>query len=118
MSEYTVNISDLDKRITFQKFTVDTNENGFPIEDWMYYKKVWASMNNLFGKEFYSAKAVQSEKTIEFVMRYSKDLEVLLDENSTNLYRIFWNNRVFDITFVDDIKYQHEWLKIKAMVSE
>ncbi|WP_454053969.1 phage head closure protein [Clostridium sp. Marseille-Q7071] len=32
-------------------------------------------VNNLWGKEFYAAKAVQAENTVEFVCRYSKDLE-------------------------------------------
>lgn len=116
MSEYQVNIGDLDKRITFQKYTSYINDNGFPVEDWVFYKKVWSKVNNLFGKEYYSAKATQSENTIEFLMRYSKDLEVLLEKDGTKLYRIFWNNREFNITFVDDIKYHHTWLKVKAMV--
>jgi SPP1 family predicted phage head-tail adaptor len=116
MSDFTVKTGDLDKRISFQKLTSGQNNNGFPEEIWLDYKPVWATMNNLFGNEFYSAMAVQSETTIEFIMRYSKDLEVLLEKDGTKLYRIFWNGKAFNITFVDDIKYQHIWLKVKAMV--
>lgn len=108
--------SELDKRITIQKFTsTTTNENGFPIEDWVAYKTVWASMNNLWGKEFYVAKAINAENTIEFIVRYSTDLVVLLEKDGSKVYRIYWNQKAFDITFVDNIKYENKWLKIKAI---
>ena len=108
---FNVNIGKLDKRITIQKFSTTQNENGFDIEDWVDYKTIWASVNNLWGKEFYSAKAVNMENTVEFVVRYSRDLENI----STKEYRIFWNGRNFDITFVDNIQYENKWLKIKAI---
>lgn len=108
---FNVNIGKLDKRITIQKFSTYQNENGFDIEDWVDYKTIWASINNLWGKEFYAAKAVNAENTVEFVVRYSRDLENI----STKEYRIFWNGRNFDITFVDNIQYENKWLKIKAI---
>lgn len=106
-----MDIGKLDKRITIQKFSTIQNENGFDIEDWVDYKTIWASINNLWGKEFYAAKQVNMENTVEFVVRYSRDLENI----SIKEYRIFWNSRAFDITFVDNIKYENKWLKIKAM---
>ena len=118
MSDFKVDISKLNKRITIQKDATYTDKSGFPVEKWDDYKTVWASMNNLFGAEFYSAMATQSEKTVEFIVRYSKVLEVLLEKNGTKLYRIYWNKRTFNITFVDDIKYQHLWLKIKTLEVE
>jgi SPP1 family predicted phage head-tail adaptor len=65
----------------------------------------------LFGNEFWSAKTVQSENTVEFVTRYCNDLAGV---NSTE-YRILWRNRKFNITFIDNIKYENKWLKIKAV---
>ena len=106
----------LNKRITIQKYTTTQNENGFDIPEWIEYKPIWASVNNLFGKEFYAAKAIQEETTVEFIVRYSKDLEVLLEEGGTELYRIYWNKRAFDITFADNIQYANKWIKIKAKV--
>jgi len=117
MADFVVDIGKLDKRITIQKFESGTNENGFPIEEWVFYKTVWASINNLFGKEYYAAKAVQSENTVEFLIRYSSDTKLLLETNGTKEYRIFWNLKAFNITFVDNIKYENKWLKIKAEVS-
>lgn len=106
-----MDIGKLDKRITIQKFSTIQNENGFDIEDWVDYKTIWASVNNLWGKEFYAAKQVNMENTVEFVVRYSRDLENI----STKEYRIFWNNRAFNIIFIDNIQYENKWLKIKAM---
>lgn len=111
MSDFKVNIGQLNKRITIEKYTTINTENGFDEEKWVNYKTVWASINNLFGKEFYAAKAIQAENTVEFIVRYSKDLEVL---NSKD-YRILWNKKSYNITFIDNIHYQNKWLKIKAI---
>lgn len=104
-------ISELNKRIKFQIYSVSFNENGFEVEEWTDFKTVWASVNNLFGKEYWEAKTIQAEKTIEFKIRYSKDLKDL----NTKKYRIMWDNRIFDITFIDNVKYQNNFLKIKGV---
>lgn len=119
---FKVNIGDFNKRIVIQKYTTTQNENGFDIEEWDDYKTVWASMNNLWGKEFYAAKSTNSENTIEFIVRYSKDLEkintkeyrikTIKDKNATKEKDKY---RYFDITFIDNIKYENKWLKIKAI---
>ncbi|EPY2275485.1 phage head closure protein [Clostridium sporogenes] len=122
MSNLNVDIGKMDKRITIQKFSTTQNENGFDIEEWDDYRTLWASMNNLWGKEFYAAKSTNSENTIEFIVRYSKDLKNI----NTKEYRIKtikYKNatkekdkyRYFDITFIDNIKYENKWLKIKAI---
>lgn len=122
MGDFKVRVGDLRHRITIQKYTTIITDNGFDEEKWTDYKTIWASMNNLFGKEFYAAKAVQAENTIEFVVRYSKDLGVL----DSKEYRIKvlknkdadkeeYKYKFFNITFIDNIKYANKWLKIKAI---
>lgn len=102
----------LNKRIAIQKFNgMKQNDNGFDIPEWIEYKTVWSNVNNLWGKEFYAAKSVNAENTVEFIVRYSKNLEVI----NSKEYRIFWNKRVFNITFIDNIQYKNKWLKIKAI---
>ncbi|ABS40873.1 phage head closure protein [Clostridium botulinum] len=117
-----VKTGEMRHRITIQKYTTTQNENGFDIEEWDDYKTVWASMNNLWGKEFYAAKATNSENTIEFIVRYSKDLKnintkeyrikTIKDKNATKEKNKY---RYFDITFIDNIQYKNKWLKIKAI---
>ncbi|WP_017416769.1 phage head closure protein [Clostridium tunisiense] len=104
----------LDKRITVQKCgPVETNDNGFPTKADGYsdYKTIWGSINNLFGKEFWAAKTINSENTVEVIIRYSKEFEEL----NSKTYRIKWKDRVFNITFVDNIRYENKWIKIKAI---
>lgn len=105
-----MNIGKMNKRITIQKFTVIQNENGFDKEEWINHKTVWASVNNLSGKEFYTAKAVQAENTVEFTIRYGKYSENIDTKN----YRIAWNGRFYNITFIDNIQYKNTFVKIKA----
>jgi len=100
----------LNKRITIQTMK-DTKVSGFNTTGWVDYKTVWASINNLFGKEYWSAKACNAENTLSIEIRYSKDLEVL----NTKKYRIKWGNRLFDITSIDNVMYANKVLKIKAM---
>ncbi|HIG0362060.1 phage head closure protein [Clostridium sporogenes] len=117
-----VNIGEMRHRITIQKYNTYQNENGFDIEKWIDYKTVWAGMNNLWGKEFYAAKATNSENTIEFIVRYSKDLEKINSKEyriktikDKNAIKEKDKYRYFDITFIDNIQYKNKWLKIKAI---
>ncbi|NMM65493.1 phage head closure protein [Clostridium sp. P21] len=122
MADFKINIGDLRNRITIQKFATVQNDNGFDVEEWQDYKTIWANMNNLYGKEFYAAKAVQSENTVEFVVRYSKDL-ICLDSKNYRI-KVIKNKeaekeedkyRFFNTTFIDNIQYKNKWLKIKTI---
>ncbi|NKF05300.1 phage head closure protein [Clostridium gasigenes] len=109
--DYKINIGDLNKRITIQELKTITTDNGFEEEKWVDSKTVWAKVNNLFGKEFWSAKAINQENSLDFIIRYSKDLSIL--DSKTN--RIYWNERAFNITFIDNIQYKNTWIKIKGI---
>lgn len=50
---------ELKHKITFQKLTSTTNENGFEVEVWEDYSTVWAAVSNLIGREYFVAAAVQ-----------------------------------------------------------
>lgn len=136
MSRYATNsgiskISDLNKKITIQKLmgTIQ-NENGFEEEQWSDFITLWASKNNLFGREFWSAKAVQEEKTVEFRIRYGKWINMIDTKN----YRIRHGKKtvdnlgadgeiigtkeidvIYNITFIDNVKYENTWVKIKTL---
>lgn len=101
----------LDKRITLQQLVPIVNKIGFDDEDWVDIKPIWASVNNLWGKEFWSAKAVEAEKTVEFIVRYSKELEAM----DSKKHRIYWNKKAYNVTFIDNKKYENKWLIIKTM---
>lgn len=103
----------LDKIIYIEILDEDNpvvTENNFEIPNWKPKHKLFCSSNNLFGKEYWSAKAVQSEKTTVFTVRYSKTIENLDTEKS----RIIFNDKPYDIQFIDNVKYENKWIKIKA----
>ena len=101
-------IGKLNKRITFQKFATTVNENGFEVQEWVTFSTVWANIGNLFGKEYYAAAAVQEEKTVKFTVRYIKDLDTDM--------RILFDEKYYNITFINDINYAHKFLEVKAML--
>lgn len=102
-----MNIGDLNKRITIQKLTSTVNENGFPQEKWDNYITSWSSVSNLNGREFLAAQAIQAEKTIKFIIRYT--------ENIDETMRIFFKGKQYNITFIDDIKYSKTFMEIRAL---
>lgn len=102
-----MNVGNLNKRITIQKLTNTVNENGFNEEVWATHKTVWSSVNNLFGREFFEAKAVQAEKTIKFVIRYMSDIDETM--------RISFQGKQYNITFINNIKYSNNYIEVKAL---
>ena len=100
-------IGKLNKRITFQSFTTITNDYGFEIQEWADYTTVWASANNLNGREYFAAQAVQAEKTVKFTIRYNKNINESM--------RIIFEGNNYDISSIDNIKYGNEFMEIKAL---
>lgn len=83
-------------------------EDGFLKDGWKPIKRVWASANKLFGKEYWSAKEYGAEDTVIFTIRFNacKDLNVK--------DKILFNDRTFNIIDVDNVMFRNEELKIKA----
>ncbi len=102
----------LNKKIIIQKFETITSTNGFEEEKWVDWETVWASKNNLSGKEYFAAKQFNEEKTVKFEVRYQKKLEEEMD--SIN-YRIIHDGKIYNITYIDNYMYKNEWLVIKAL---
>ena len=102
-----VEIGDLRHRITFQKHTTTINENGFEVETWEDVKTVWAAASNLHGREYFAAAAVQAENTVKFTIRYLPNLDTTM--------RISFRDKTYNITAIDNIKYQNRFIEIKAL---
>ncbi|MGI5872669.1 MAG: phage head closure protein [Bacillota bacterium] len=101
-----MNPGELDKRITFQRLTTTTNENGFEVETLEDFKTVWAKVSNLHGREYFEAAAVQRENTVKFTIRYLPDVNPSM--------KILFQGRKYNITSIDNIKYQNRYMEIKA----
>ncbi|MBV4424291.1 phage head closure protein [Clostridium tyrobutyricum] len=102
-----MSIGELRHRITFLRLTSTVNENGFEVEAWEDYKTVWAAVSNLYGKEYYQAAAMQAEKTVKFTIRF-------LDSITADM-RILFEDKQYNITSIDNIKYVNKFIEIKAL---
>lgn len=101
---------ELKHRITIQILESLTNENGFEIETWVDFKDLWAKIENLHGREYFEAAAVQAENTVKFTIRYT-------DEIDTDM-KILFKDKRYNITSIDNIKYANKFIEIKAMEVE
>ncbi len=100
-------IGDLRHRITLQKKATSINENGFEVETWEDERTVWAKVTNLHGGEYFTAAAVQTENTVKFTIRYLEGVDTTM--------RILFKGKQYDITAIDNIKYQNRYMEIKAL---
>lgn len=67
-------------RLTIQHRVTDTDENGYPFEEWQEFTKTWAHKRGLSGREYYAAAAVQSETDIVFTVRYNSKTSQITPE--------------------------------------
>ena len=99
-------IGEMRQRIAIQRVIISTNENGYEVETPEVIKVVWAKVSNLHGKEFFEAKAVQAENTVNFTIRYISGLDQSM--------QIIFQGKTYNITTIDNIKYRNEYIEIQA----
>ncbi|WP_350342349.1 phage head closure protein [Proteinivorax tanatarense] len=102
-----MHINNLKHRVTFKKRTTTLNENGFEVESFQDIKTVWAGVENLRGREYFAAAAVQAEKTVKFSIRYLPYI------NASML--ISFKDKLYNITAIDNVNYENRFLEISAM---
>ncbi|MGC3792042.1 phage head closure protein [Priestia aryabhattai] len=91
--------SDFNKRITLQEEKMVKNRESITTKQYIDLVTVWAAVKTPQGREYYQAAAIQSEKPMRFVIRYSASIKRLLN----NKLRISYDGRSFNITsFVND----------------
>ena len=102
-----MNIGEFKHRIKIVKPVIQINDNGFEVETYETYKTLWGKVTNLHCKEYFEAAAIQKEKTVKFIFRSLKGI----DENM----KVEFNNKLYDINFIDNILYENKYMEIKAM---
>jgi SPP1 family predicted phage head-tail adaptor len=98
------------ERITIQKLEFVVDETGNHKNKWKDYFKCYAYVNNLSGKEYYQAAQINAQHEIYFVIRYCSELKDI----DCNHYRIVFRNQPYNITFVDNVKYKNQTIKLRA----
>ncbi|GAA0109250.1 phage head closure protein [Clostridium tertium] len=101
---------ELKHRITFLKLDTKVNENGFETEGYSKFRTVWAAVSNLSGREYFSAAAIQKEKTVKFKIRAIKGIDETM--------KIDFLGRRYNITAIDNIRYENKYIEIKALEAD
>jgi len=99
-------IGTLKQRITLEKRVTAVNDRGFEEKTWQEVATVWAKAENLRGREYYAAAAVQAENTVTFTIRYRPGVDTDL--------RLLFRGKHYRITAVDNVNYENRFLEIKA----
>ena len=107
-----VDIGELDRRITLmnKKYVGENPNTGMSMYKDVRLGDVWAKVSALHGQEYYTAVTVKLEKQLSFIIRYRDDID-----EETN---IWFEGRGYNIGFIDDVKYNHEYMEIKAEYSK
>lgn len=95
--------------ITIEKQENVQDENGVFNKGWMPFIHVWANMQNLHGREYFTARQVNAQDTTKFIIRWMPGIEITED------MRIRFENKIYDINSIDNIRYQNEVIEIKAI---
>lgn len=81
---------ELRHRITVQVMGPDRDEDNYPIDPtWTEYKKLWAKVTHLSGKDLIAAQANQSKVVARLKIRYREDI--------TTEMRIIYKDKVYGI---------------------
>ena len=100
-------IGEFKHRIKIVKPVIQINDNGFEVETYETYKTLWAKVTNLHGKEYFEAATIQKEKTVKFIFRAIAGIDETM--------KIDFGGKLYDITFIDNIKYENKYMEIKAL---
>lgn len=105
-----LNNGNLRHRITFQEQTEAQNDYGEKNKDldWIDVTTVWASINPISGKEFFSAEKVSSEVSHKINMRYIPGISPDM--------RIQFRERLFHIISV--INFQERNIELQLLCKE
>lgn len=111
----TINPGEFKHKIIIQKHTSSTDSIGNSILEWIDFKTVYAKINNLYGNEYWQAVAHNQQNTVDFVIRWTKDLDILMNNKQLTEYRILFKDIFYYIESFDNIQYKNKIVKIKAV---
>ena len=108
-----VNIGELNHKITIQK-----RLNNKPLENSNYedFRRPWAKISNLHGKEFIEAQAINPKISKKFIIRYIKDLDMSFNPNACKDFRILYKCCTYNILYIDNIREQNKFMEIMVEV--
>jgi len=86
---------DMDRRVTIQAYSYETDGYGGIIETWTDVAEVWAQVTQQSGREFFGAGSIQSERKVVFRVRWLDGI--------TMLHRVIYGEREHNIHEVREL---------------
>ena len=102
------------ERITIQRSSLGNDKAGNHVLVWEDYFCCSAFVNGLSGKEYWEAAQVNAQKDMYFIIRYCSEVA----DMDTEHYRVLFRGQVYNITFVDNVRYQNRTLKLRASLAK
>ena len=93
-------------RITIQELSITKDPDGYneDIENWVDFKKVWAEIEPLKGKEYWAAKQVVGEVTGRMKIRYL--------EGVNEKMRVIYGSKTYDIEAVINVDEKNKEMQL------
>ncbi len=101
-------------KIIIQKSAAGNDKAGNHVLAWRDYYTCHAYVNNLSGKEYWEAAQLNAEKEVFFLIRYCSEVKEIDSEH----FRILFRGQIYNITFIDNVKYQNKTLKLRAALEK
>lgn len=79
-------VGNMDRRITFQTLSPEQAPDGEPIDGWLDYLTVWASVKAVKGRNYYIPGQEQSEVTHTIMIRRRSDITADMRINLSGRY--------------------------------
>lgn len=98
------------ERIVIQRSTIKSDSIGNHMAVWEDYFSCAAYVNSLSGREYEAAALHNAQTEIIFTIRWCSEVK---DMNSES-YRIIFNGRIYNISFVDNVQYRNRTVKLRA----
>lgn len=113
-----INAGKFNKKIVLQKCVSTFDENNSEIIEWKDCKTMFASINGLYGAEYWAAATHGQEDTIIFTIRWCKFIDELAKTKALTQYRIVRDNINYEIKSYDNVEFANKIVKIKAVCRE
>lgn len=111
MAKLPVDIGRLDRRITIQKKVVAQDNLLNEAETWSDYHTCWAAVSGVSNREYFAARQQHEENVVSFKVRGCARLKEVDKIN----YRIVFEDHVYDINYIDDVRFSGTVFNIKAV---
>lgn len=101
-------IGRLRHRVALQAYTASRDSFGAETQEWSDTANVWASIEPVSGKEYFSSKQLNAEITTKITIRYLKDISPKM--------RVVFEGRIYEIISV--INFEEKNISLTLMCKE